>query len=542
MRVCTSERYRSSKYQMAQFRWLLLALPLMAWGATSASQLFSQGQVAEKAGDIERAYSLYSQASATKPNNKTYRAKVESLRPIVGIMQTSKMLLAGTGSSDGPEPAATADSEFEGVLTDRDLDAARRPLPPVQVAALKELKDFDIHGDGKALVEQVVKAYGLTVVFDQAYQPSKDTRLQITGADFRNAMHALEAATGTFFVPVSTKALFAANDTTAKRTEFDRDAAIVLPIPDPLTVQEVQEILTAVRGTLDITRMVVDSGRRLVLIRDRASKLRVAQQLFHDLSRPRAQVNIEVEVIVTDVSSSLQYGLDLPTEFSMVSLGHVAANLVQVINPASYLTFGGGRTLFGLSVTSGTLFGLLSKSNSTTLLQSQMLAMDGQAASLHVGDKYPIATNLYLGNTSGSGQVYTPPPTFSFEDLGLSLKATPHVHGKDEVSMDLTVEFKLLGAAAYNGIPVIESTKYESKVRVREGEWAVLSGLTSVSEMRNITGFPGLTSIPMLHNRTVSKDKGDTLIILKPHLVKLPPTELPTDLYWVGTDSRPRTI
>jgi Flp pilus assembly secretin CpaC len=79
-------------------------------------------------------------------------------------------------------------------------------------------------------------------------------------------------------------------------------------------------------------------------------------------------------------------------------------------------------------------------------------------------------------------------------------------------------------------------------VRVREGEWAILSGLTSVSEMRNITGFPGLTSIPMLHNRTVSKDRGDTLIILKPHLVKLPPTELPTGEYWVGTDSRPRTI
>jgi len=108
--------------------------------------------------------------------------------------------------------------------------------------------------------------------------------------------------------------------------------------------------------------------------------------------------------------------------------------------------------------------------------------------------------------------------------------------------MDLTVEFKLLGATAFNGIPVVESTKYESKVRVREGEWAILSGLTSVSEMRNITGFPGLGSIPMLHDHMVSKDRGDTLIILKPHLVKFPPTELPTDAYWVGTESHPRTI
>ena len=519
---------------------LVFALSLVAWGGTSASLLFSQGQKAEKAGDLERAYSLYSQAYATKPKNKKYQAKVDALRPMVGIMQTGKMLLGGPGSAETHEPEA--DSTFLGEVTDQDLDASRRPLPPVQVAASKELKDFDIHGDGKSLVEQVVKAYGLSVVFDQAYQPSKDTRLQISGADFHNAMHSVEAATGTFFVPVSAKALFAANETTAKRTEFDRDAAIVLPIPDPLTVQEVQEILTAVRGTLDITRMVVDTGRRLILIRDRTSKLRVAEELFHDLARPRAQVNIEVEVIVTDDSSSFHYGLSLPTEFSIASLGHLAANIVQVINPASYLTFGGGKSLVGIGITNATLFGLVSKSNSTTLLQSQMLAMDGQATSLHVGDKYPIATNLYLGQTGGSGQVFTPPPTFSFEDLGLSLKATPHIHGKDEVSMDLTVEFKLLGATAFNGIPVVESTKYESKVRVREGEWAILSGLTTVSEMRNITGLIGLTSIPLLHDRTVSKDRGETLIILKPHVVNLPPTQLPTDAHWVGTESHPRTI
>src|SRR5271168_4748131 len=127
---------------MKSIRWLVLALPLVAWGATSASLLFSQGQKAEKAGDLERAYSLYSQAYATKPKNKTYQAKVDALRPLVGIMQTGKMLLGGPGSAETHEPEA--DSTFLGTVTDQDLDAARRTLPPVQVAASKELKDFDI--------------------------------------------------------------------------------------------------------------------------------------------------------------------------------------------------------------------------------------------------------------------------------------------------------------------------------------------------------------------------------------------------------------
>ncbi len=53
--------------------------------------------------------------------------------------------------------------------------------------------------------------------------------------------------------------------------------------------------------------------------------------------------------------------------------------------------------------------------------------MDGLPATLHVGEKYPIITSGYFGNTSGSGTVYTPPPTVSFEDLGLLIKVTPHV-------------------------------------------------------------------------------------------------------------------
>lgn len=521
---------------MPSLRWFVLALSLTAGAAVPADKLYSQGQIAEKAGDLERAYSLYAQAAASKPNNTTYLAKVNALRPRVTLLEASRMMLSG-------EPAAPAEnSDFLGAITDRDLDDARRPLPPIVVAASKDHRDFDIRGDGKAIVEQVVKAYGLTVVFDQQYQPTQTTGFQIKDADFHAALHSVEAATGTFFVPVSAKAVFAANENTQKRMEFDRDAAIVLPIPEPITIQEVQEILTAVRGTLDITRMMADTGRRLILMRDRSSKLRLAEELFHDLARPRPQVNIEVQVITTNVSSSLHYGLSLPTSFSVVSIGNLAANFLRVFHPGGYLTFGGGKSALGFSVANASLFAVLSKSNSTTLLQSQMLALDGQPASLHVGDKYPIATNLYLGQTSGTGRVFTPPPTFSFEDLGLSLKITPHVNGTDEVSLDITTEFKLLAGTALNGIPVVASTKYESKVRVREGEWAVLSGLSTASEMRSVTGLPGLVAIPLLHNRRVSKDRGETLIVLKPHLVIAPPTESPTGAHWVGTETHPRTM
>src|SRR5580704_4347198 len=99
---------------MISLRWLVFALPLVAWGATSASLLFSQGQKAEQAGDLERAYSLYSQAAATKPTDRKYQAKVDALRPMIGLMQTAKMMVGGQGSADRDEPEA--DSTFLGVV------------------------------------------------------------------------------------------------------------------------------------------------------------------------------------------------------------------------------------------------------------------------------------------------------------------------------------------------------------------------------------------------------------------------------------------
>ena len=94
--------------------------------------------------------------------------------------------------------------------------------------------------------------------------------------------------------------------------------------------------------------------------------------------------------------------------------------------------------------------------------------MDGLPATLHVGEKYPIITSGYFGNTSSSGTVYTPPPTVSFEDLGLMIKVTPHVSSADEVTLDLDAEFKLLGATSSDGIPVIANTQYQSKVDVSD--------------------------------------------------------------------------
>lgn len=431
------------------------------------------------------------------------------------------------------------DPTLFGKITDSDIQAARELLPPPRLAVEAGPRDYDFRGDSRKLWEDVAAALHLRVLFDTAYQPTRAFHFELTGAGYRDALRALQDATSSFLVPISSGLIFVANDTQAKRIEFEPTAAVVVPFPETIDNRELQEVATAVRGALDSRQVTVDPTRHMILIRDRVTKVRLAQKLLYDLLRPRAQVSIEVDVLTTDVSSTLNYGLSLQTSFGIASFLN-RTNFTSYIPSGftNFLAFGGGASLLGIGITNAAAFANVSKSNAESVYRGQLVAMDGQASSLHIGEKYPIMTSGYFGNTSSSGQVYTPPPTINFEDLGLLIKVTPHVSGADRVSLDLDAEFKLLGATSLDGIPVVANTQYQSKVNVKSGEWAVLAGLMSSQEATTLTGLPILSYIPLLRNNTITKDQRQTLIVLKPRVTIPPASDTPALQAWIGTETR----
>lgn len=515
---------------------LLLAGAGVAASAESAAEkLFRQAQKAEHDGQIVQAYVLYAEAAAADPTNIDYWSRAQALRPAASLKDASPANLPTLA----PEKM---DRTLFGKITQADLEEARQPLPPAKLEVEPGRRDYDLRGDSKALWEQVAAMLHLKVLFDPDYKPTSPFRFELTGADYREALNALQSATDSFLVPVSARFIFVANDTTQKRAEFERTAAVVLPFPETIDPKEIQELANAVRGALDIRKLTVDPARHLILVRDAVTKVRLARKLLADLLRPRPQVTVEVEILTTDVSSTLNYGLSLPTSFGISSFVN-RANLTNAYNflassYSTFLGFGGGASLLGLGITSSQLFATVSKSNSESVYDAQLAAVDGLPATLHVGEKYPIITAGYFGNTAGSGTVYTPPPTINFEDLGLVLKVTPHIVSSDEVSMDVDAEFKMLGATTSNGIPVVLNTQYQSKVDVAAGEWAVLSGLMTSQEAKAITGLPLLSYIPFMRNNTITKDQGATLIVLKPRVTVAPPAENASWSAWAGSETR----
>src|SRR5207245_4435767 len=165
--------------------------------------------------------------------------------------------------------------------------------------------------------------------------------------------------------------------------------------------------------------------------RDRISGVVPARQVFEELVHHRPQIDIELELLEVDRSYSLAYGVDLPTTFQLIYMGTFWNSPLAIPTTISkLLTFGGGQTKFGIGITDATLLANMTRSNSRTLVRTDVHAIDGMPASVHVGDRFPVMTAGYFGPACSSqgGQVYLPPHSFSFDDLGVNVYVTSYIH------------------------------------------------------------------------------------------------------------------
>jgi Flp pilus assembly secretin CpaC len=159
-------------------------------------------------------------------------------------------------------------------------------------------------------------------------------------------------------------------------------------------------------------------------------------------------------------------------------------------------------------------------------------AAQNDPATFRDGTRYPILNAIFspLSNSSAISQVlgnqtYAAPfPSYSYEDIGLTLKATPTIHGEQYVSLKLELQLRGLGATQLNGIPVITNREYSGTISVVNGETAVLTGMVTKSEQLSLQGLPGLAQLPILgaatslHNKQT--DDAELLITIRPFLIR----------------------
>jgi general secretion pathway protein D len=103
------------------------------------------------------------------------------------------------------------------------------------------------------------------------------------------------------------------------------------------------------------------------------------------------------------------------------------------------------------------------------------------------------------------------------------------VHPPDEVSLNMQFDISALTGQDVNGIPILSNRTIEQVVRLRANETSILSGLIQSSEIRSITGWPGIAQLPVIgpitSDRNKTKSDTELVIAITPRQLRLTPRQ-----------------
>ncbi|MCU1284802.1 MAG: repeat protein [Acidobacteriales bacterium] len=423
-------------------------------------------------------------------------------------------------------------------------------------------QSFTFRGDTRQLMQNIGRAFGIDVIFDESFT-TRQTRFNVPDVDFTHALQIARQVTHSFILPVTPTQMLVAADTQDVRRRLERMSLKTFYIPTAGSPQDFQEIVQVLRAMLDIRFITANPSAATVTIRAPGEVLRAAGQIIDNLSEGRPQVLLEIRALQVSESMSRNIGVNLPLSFTIFNLntelralGPNAQDLINRFNagtltPADlaaaqaalaasqnspltkgFATFGGGTTKFGVVIPASSVQLGYDKSATTSLQHMTLRAEQGHAATFRVGDRFPVITGTFSSALSGiqlpagipQSALQPITPSFNYEDLGITLKATPSLTGESDVTMQLELQIKALGALQFNAIPVISNREFKGTITLRDGQTSVMAGSIDQSETKSLSGMPWLSRVPGLRHAVSSTSKqtstSQLLLLVTPHILR----------------------
>jgi len=554
-----------------------------------ARAAFREGVQLEQQRRLQEALDRFDNALRLVPQDAQYlqaREVVKAELVFDHVQRGNTLLLEHATPHAAAEFRAALDLDAENEFARQRLEEANREMTPAPAALhwavpAATVDSTEVHlepadgratfhysGDVPGLFAGLSAAYGVSVQFDDSMKP-RQVRFNVDDVDFLTALRLAGRVSKTMWTPLGPHQIFVAEDTDANHKQFDRMALRTFILPPHSTPQEVQDLVNAIKSVLELKFVAAGQNADTIEVRGPAPMVEVCGKFLDQLGNQRPQVMLDVQVLQIDHQLTRNIGVHTPNTFNLYNIPAAALlaaaggqNIQQLINQliasgginqagstalsgllsqlggqASSIfsqplaTFGGGLTFSGLSLDHITTALSVNESWVRSLSSVALRASQGNDATLHLGERYPIQNASYapiynspqisavLGNQS-----YVPPfPSVSYEDLGLNLKAKPTVQGDGSVSLHLELQVRSLTGASTNGIPVISNREYQGTINVKDGEPAVVAGEISKTDMLALTGIPGLGFLPGLNqamvNNTKESDSDELMIVITPHVL-----------------------
>jgi general secretion pathway protein D len=565
---------------------LVLAITLPA-AADKAKSLYSKGKDAEARQNYEQAYDYYKQAYDLKPKEIQYRSAYERTRFLAGASHVHRgQLLRDGGKLDEAmaefQKAAEIDSssfiaQQEIRRTQQMIDATKAapgprsaaPAPgalqrrideaqgPVDLAPFSNVPiTLKLSEDTKVIYETVGKLAGINVLFDPDYT-SRRIRIELNGVTLEEALGIIALESKTFWRPVTPNTIFVAQDNPAKRKDIEQSVIKTFYLANLSQPTEVQDVVNTLRQILEISRVQPLASQGALVVRGTPDQIALAQKLVGDLDRAKSEVIVEVAVMQVSRDKMHNLGISPPTSASVALQSNLNTTTGTTGTTTTSTTTGTpnqinlnrlgnlNATDFTVTIPPASATALFSDSATKIIQNPQIRSVDGQKASLKIGDRVPIATGSFQPGIGGVGINPLVNTQFQYQDVGVNIDITPRVHAGREVTLKVMLDVSSVTSRVnIGGIdqPVIGQRKIEHEIRLKEGEVNLLGGILEEQDIKSLSGIPGLAQVPLLKylfSQTNKEHKENEIVFaLIPHIVRGPEiSELNQKVLEIGTAS-----
>jgi general secretion pathway protein D len=552
----------------------------------AAEKEFKNAQDLQRAGKPDEALLAVLKAEELVPGNMEFMTMGEVLRQqIVGEHVEAGNHLAAAGDPNGaaqrfrtalsidPQNAYVAQRlhDIEPIEGDAEHKHVLQLLASVDQINLQPApgkKSFHLQGDTRQVYTQIGAAFGVFMEFDQNLT-SRIMRFDLDNVDFYTATQVAGMMTKAFWAPISSHEAMVATDTVETRKQYERLALRTFYVGNVSGQTDLNDLVNVMRTIFDMKLVSIQPSQNTITVRAPREQVEAVASLLDNLMDAKPELMLDVKEYEIDTDRLRDSGVNLPTSFQVFSipseirrvLGSDAQRVIDQLNRtgtidpstispsalanlagspllAPFLIFGKGNGLTGITVPS--VGAKLSMNSSTaTNLESMMLrAIDGEAATFRVGTRFPIVSSTFSNVAlSSRGQVQVGnTPQFTYVDLGITLKATPHYHSNGDVTLVLDLKVDALGTLQVNSIPDITSRSYAGTITVHDGDQSVITGLLSEQELRSVQGLPLLSNLPGLNTFLGSSSKerihNELLIVITPHVVRKPFHDKGSSVFW----------
>jgi len=568
---------------------MVVALPIGA--ADSAKSLYNKGKDAEARQNYEAAFDFYKQAYEQKPRDLAYRASYERTRFLAGASHVHRgQLLREAGKLQEAmaefQKAAQIDSssfiaQQEIARTQKLIDTANAPAPPhamvpptglqkrvqeaqgpIDLAAIPNIPiTLKMTEDTKIEYETVGKLAGLNVLFDPDYT-SRRVKVDLNGVTVQDALQIIALESKTFWRPVTPNTIFVASDNPAKRKEVEQSVIKTFYLANLSQPTELQDVVNALRQILEISRIQPLPSQGALVVRGTPDQIALAEKLVGDLDKARPEVIVEVAIMQVSRDKSKNLGISPPTSATVALQNNLnttttgtgtgttsstnSSTTSGTANQVNLNRLGNlNATDFTVTIPAATATALFSDSSTKLIQNPQIRAVDGQKASLKIGDRVPVATGSFQPGIGGVGINPLVNTQFQYLDVGVNIDITPKVHAGREVTLKVSMDISsVTGQSNIGGIsqPIIGQRKIEHEIRLKEGEVNVLGGILEDSQTRSLSGIPGLSQIPILKylfsQTNTDHSTNEIVFALIPHIIRAREvTDLNEKALEVGTAS-----